>query len=125
MPFLASQVVPEPSPPPPRTKNFAFASKRWEILAGAAGFLYVLSSLVSGVIYLILLSPSLSNDLWWPNYNLSGHHVYLIDATNSLLPTASAGPVDLLDPYAMLSKNYSTIASKTEFYATYARNLLT
>ncbi|OQR99821.1 enoyl-CoA hydratase/isomerase family, partial [Thraustotheca clavata] len=57
--------------------------------------------------YLYILRPSFSNDLWWPNYNASGHQAFLIDSINFLLKTEiSMGQVDITT--VLSDKSYGT-----------------
>ncbi|KAF0688119.1 Aste57867_20237 [Aphanomyces stellatus] len=78
-----------------------------------------------GVLYLHLLSPSLTNNLYWPHYNVSGYESLLIDLVNVKLSIAGSDEsVDLLSLDAMLIKAYTAVDVQPEFQFIYARCVL-
>ncbi|KAF0709271.1 Aste57867_6013 [Aphanomyces stellatus] len=74
------------------------------------------------MVYLSILAPAFSNDLWWSGYNVSTHQALLIDLFNTYLTTHANGSLDLLD--ASMGKAYDTAASSTSVYPTYVRGLV-
>ncbi|EQC28790.1 hypothetical protein SDRG_13472 [Saprolegnia diclina VS20] len=91
------------------------------LCAGAAS---VLLSLAAGLYYLALLTPILANDLFWPQYNVSGYEAFLIDLTNLALKAHDETPLDLLGPAAVLPTLYNSASGSVNVPATYARSLL-
>ncbi|KAF0719091.1 Aste57867_1288 [Aphanomyces stellatus] len=72
-------VCPDSSSLKPETQRLAL------IVENLAGTCYVLGSLFCSFYYVRLLPPFLTNDLWWPNLNMTGGQSYLIDLVNSQL----------------------------------------
>ncbi|KAF0690540.1 hypothetical protein As57867_018027, partial [Aphanomyces stellatus] len=105
---------------PPDDKTFA--SK--EYFEASAGIVYLFVSLGCGIWYCFNLAPSLSNDLWWAGYNLTGYSAFLIDVTNLALTTTKAGSLDIQAPAMTLQKNYTAAMSSTLVYPTYVRRLI-
>ncbi|OQS06729.1 hypothetical protein THRCLA_20299 [Thraustotheca clavata] len=109
----------------PKTKGIVhLLSQKYPKAEATLGFFYIWLSLASGIVYLHLLNPSFSNDLWWANYNLSGHQAFLIDISNLVVASTPSGTFDLLAPEATMLKNYSESVSHTSVYDTYARHLI-
>ncbi|OQR87324.1 hypothetical protein ACHHYP_09135 [Achlya hypogyna] len=92
----------------------------------AVGLGYMVLSILSGIYYVLLLSRSFANDLWWDGYNLSGHEAFLIDVANKMLSPAhpNGAIVDILSPLATTRKLYTSPDASTEVYSTYARHLV-
>ncbi|OQR86613.1 hypothetical protein ACHHYP_10359 [Achlya hypogyna] len=88
------------------------------------GFTYIWGSLASGIVYLSIINPSFSNDLWWGHYNLSGYQAFLIDISNAAVATRGKGVFDTLAPVAAMRKDYGASVSYTTVYPTYARGLI-
>ncbi|KAF0685284.1 Aste57867_22790 [Aphanomyces stellatus] len=93
----------------------------WSVSLGLA---YVALSVTCSIVYLTLLQPAFSNDLWWSQFSPSYHQALLVDLINDQLATRAAGDVDLLAPRAAVAKTYDpAIASTADVYSTYARRL--
>ncbi|OQR84397.1 hypothetical protein ACHHYP_13423 [Achlya hypogyna] len=95
---------------------------RNETLVAVAGLLYLWAAMACSSYYLLLLSRSFANDLWWPQYNTSGYRVFLVDAINAGLEQKLSGPFDI---HALaVDKTYwgSVLPSP---HPTYARALVT
>ncbi|OQR95413.1 hypothetical protein ACHHYP_00090, partial [Achlya hypogyna] len=60
-----------------------------------SSLVYLTSSLTCCIYYLSLLSPSFANDLWWADFNLSGHEAFLVDLANVKLAFTSATTLDV------------------------------
>ncbi|CAK5249558.1 unnamed protein product [Aphanomyces euteiches] len=73
----------------------------------AAGLVYLIVTLVLSLYYLSLLSPSMSNDLWWAQFNSSGAQSYLIDTFNAQLNLGVNGSLDLTSTIYGVPKDYS------------------
>ncbi|KAF0700801.1 Aste57867_8692 [Aphanomyces stellatus] len=90
-----------------------------------AGLVYLVSSLSCSVWYVLLLGPSMANDLYWPHYNTTGYQVFLIDLLNIKLQTTSHDDsVDVLSVDATILKSYASSAVQPDFYNNYARRVL-
>ncbi|KAF0717067.1 hypothetical protein As57867_002513, partial [Aphanomyces stellatus] len=90
-----------------------------------AGFFYLIFTLSCSVWYVLLLGPSLTNNLYWPHYNTTGYQVFLIDLLNMKLQTTSHDDsVDLLSVDATMLKSYASSAVQPDFYNNYARRVL-
>ncbi|OQR87936.1 hypothetical protein ACHHYP_07826 [Achlya hypogyna] len=102
--------------PPVRARSRTFTA--------IAGVAYVAGAVAAGIYYLYLLRPSFSNDLWWPNYNISGYEAFLVDVLNQELATSwRVGDVDLLAPRMAMRKQYIATSSFTAVLPTYTRRL--
>ncbi|OQR94963.1 hypothetical protein THRCLA_08052, partial [Thraustotheca clavata] len=84
-----------------------------------AGITYILSSVFLSVIYVVILTPSFANDLWWANYTLSGTQALLIDIINQFLNTNTNGSFDVLSPEAIMFKEYTSTQSYATLYFPY------
>ncbi|KAF0691321.1 hypothetical protein As57867_017366, partial [Aphanomyces stellatus] len=93
-------------------------------IRNVCGFAYVALSLGLSVVYLTLLQPAFSNDLWWPHYNVTGHQALLIDLFNVALATQANGTIDLLAPWAVIDKSYNSSVATAAIYPTYVRRLM-
>ncbi|KDO27103.1 hypothetical protein SPRG_07814 [Saprolegnia parasitica CBS 223.65] len=72
-------VVAEDTPEPTR---LLYRARR---VVAAFGFLYVVSSIVSSVSFLEVSRVNLSNDFFWPNFNVTGHHAFFANWLNEQL----------------------------------------
>ncbi|CAK4623363.1 unnamed protein product, partial [Aphanomyces euteiches] len=61
------------------------AMTRSEMIQAAGGLVYLVVTLVLSFVYLSLLAPAMSNDLWWGGFNASGAQSYVIDVYNAQL----------------------------------------
>ncbi|OQS03224.1 hypothetical protein THRCLA_04481, partial [Thraustotheca clavata] len=89
-----------------------------------AGTIYLICSLGTSLWYINILQPSFANDLWWPNYNVTGHQAFLIDLVNQYLTTHSSGNLDLLGSSSIIQKTYSSIEPTTNIYSPYIHNII-
>ncbi|EQC38048.1 hypothetical protein SDRG_04478 [Saprolegnia diclina VS20] len=96
----------------------------WPSVETAVGVGYVVCTLLGGVWYLRLLTPSFANDLWWPGYNLSWHQAFLVDVVNQLLQSQANGTFDVLSPIAVVAKRYDAGANHASFYLPYIHEQL-
>ncbi|EQC42120.1 hypothetical protein SDRG_00960 [Saprolegnia diclina VS20] len=64
----AAPMVADDAPGPTR---LLYRARR---VVAAAGFVYMVSSIVSSVSFLEISRVNLSNDFFWPNFNVTGHH---------------------------------------------------
>ncbi|ETV73274.1 hypothetical protein H257_11815 [Aphanomyces astaci] len=87
----------------------------------ALGLSYLVFTLVLTLYYLKMLSPVLSNDLWWERFNASGAQSYVIDVYNGQLNLVTHGTVDFTSPVFGISKDYSTYYTPIEVTPTYPR----
>ncbi|KDO18158.1 hypothetical protein SPRG_16433 [Saprolegnia parasitica CBS 223.65] len=72
------------------------ASRLWsQRKVAIAGLVYLWSAMAIGAYYLVLLSRSFANDLWWPSFNTTGYQLFLVDAINHALEQRLSGVVDL------------------------------
>ncbi|OQR96443.1 hypothetical protein ACHHYP_15768 [Achlya hypogyna] len=111
VPFPTSALVPPPV-------------QRWHRLETVTGGLYVLFTLCCSVWYVAYLTPCFTNDLWWPNYNLSGHQAFLIDLINHALTTTATASFSLVSRPTGVSKAYDDSVSFTDVPMTYSRQLV-
>ncbi|KAF0695744.1 hypothetical protein As57867_013405, partial [Aphanomyces stellatus] len=109
-------------PIPVRSAKHARAKCSW--VGVVSGFAYVTLSLGLSVVYLTLLQPAFSNDLWWPHYNVTVHQALLIDLFNVALATQANGTIDLLAPWAVIDKSYDSSVATAAIYPTYVRRLI-
>ncbi|EQC28803.1 hypothetical protein SDRG_13484 [Saprolegnia diclina VS20] len=122
MPSFNSAVRPAAGPLPLHTSPALAQRFRWS--EPLVGYVFIALSIASGVYYLSLLTPYLTNDMYWAAYNLSGHEAYLVDAANTALLTMRSGYWDLLAPRAMQRKSYIAPVSFTSIAPTYVRRLI-
>ncbi|KDO22874.1 hypothetical protein SPRG_12011 [Saprolegnia parasitica CBS 223.65] len=99
-------------------------AKRWGKVEALLGLGYMLVSIASGFWYVLELSETFANDMWWAGYNLSGHEAFIVDVANQLLhPGLPEGAtLDLLS--ASMVKQYASPVSSSLMYPTYARQLV-
>ncbi|KAF0714238.1 Aste57867_3953 [Aphanomyces stellatus] len=88
------------------------------------GVLYLVLSTGAMHHYLVLLNPSMINDLWWADFNASGAHSYLVDLANMQLNTNANGTVDLFDLAMAIPKDYSQYITPIPVSPVYARQVL-
>ncbi|OQR96754.1 hypothetical protein ACHHYP_13656 [Achlya hypogyna] len=96
-------------------------------LARLVAALYVLSTVASSVVYLVLMARHFENDYAWRGFNTTAHQTYLADLINMLQTyTPLDSPVDLLagDPITKLQKSYGSPATTIDQSPTYSRQLL-
>ncbi|KAF0700933.1 hypothetical protein As57867_008511, partial [Aphanomyces stellatus] len=96
----------------------------FERLEVCGGVLYIFWTISLSVWFLALLEPSLSNNHYWPHYNLSGYGGLLIDLVNLKLTTARNGSVDLTASDLVMHKTYSQSLVPLTFHPAYARHVL-
>ncbi|EQC37469.1 hypothetical protein SDRG_05072 [Saprolegnia diclina VS20] len=84
-----------------------------------AGLVYMYLSLATGLYYVYVLTPTFGNDLWWANYNVSGHQSFLVDVVNRALATSRNGSLDLFAPASAMRKTYTSLVPTTSIYHTY------
>ncbi|RHY40700.1 hypothetical protein DYB30_006626 [Aphanomyces astaci] len=90
-----------------------------EMAEAALGLSYLVFTLVLTVYYLRLLSPVMSNDLWWAGFNSSGAQSYIIDVFNNHLNLAGTGSIDFTSKSYGLAKDYSTFYTPIEVATAY------
>ncbi|KAF0688431.1 Aste57867_19947 [Aphanomyces stellatus] len=90
----------------------------------ALGFLYVVATGAGTILYLVILSPNVSNDNLWPSMNTTGVQTFLGDLFNAKLTTGVQGPLDLFASTAVVRKDYSTAATFIDMRPAAARAVL-
>ncbi|CAK4473296.1 unnamed protein product, partial [Aphanomyces euteiches] len=90
----------------------------------AAGLVYLIVTLVLSLYYLSLLSPSMSNDLWWAQFNSSGAQSYLIDTFNAQLNLGVNGSLDLTSTIYGVPKDYSQFYTPIALSPLYPRMII-
>ncbi|OQR85670.1 hypothetical protein ACHHYP_11577, partial [Achlya hypogyna] len=50
---------------------------RWRNVAALLGFSFMIAAIISSVSYVILSHVNLANDLFWPNFNITGVHTFI------------------------------------------------
>ncbi|KAG9398778.1 hypothetical protein AC1031_014096 [Aphanomyces cochlioides] len=80
-----------------------------EVTMALFGLLYLAATLTLSVYYLTLLYSSMTNDLWWPYFNVSANQSYLIDVYNAqlVLTRNASTTLDLTSSAFGISKDYS------------------
>ncbi|OQR82372.1 hypothetical protein ACHHYP_16161 [Achlya hypogyna] len=73
----------------------ASGSSLRHLVAAVAGLVWVWLGFAGSLWYIAVLSPSFSNDFWWPHYNASGYQVLLVDVVNTFLQFQSSGPINI------------------------------
>ncbi|KAF0682311.1 Aste57867_25538 [Aphanomyces stellatus] len=105
------------------TPTFVFSTR--ERLVAVAGVVYVALTLTCSVYFVFLVEPSLTNNLYWANYNDTGYKSCLLDIVNSKLSTTSHDVVNLLASDASMRKSYANaVLSQPTFQPGYARRVL-
>ncbi|RHY82023.1 hypothetical protein DYB35_005836 [Aphanomyces astaci] len=98
---------------------------RLEALESVAGFVYLVFTVVWGGMYVIMLEPSLANDMWWPHFNSTGPQTYLGDLCSRHLANApNHVAFDLFSKHNAILKDYSPAATTMELSAVYPRMLM-
>ncbi|KAF0717222.1 Aste57867_2424 [Aphanomyces stellatus] len=92
-------------------------------LSTVVGLTYVVLTLLSSCVYMMLLQPAFSNDLWWTSFNVSTHQALLVDLVNAELITHANGSVDLLASHATVDKRYDSPIATTLISHPYVRAL--
>ncbi|OQR84388.1 hypothetical protein ACHHYP_13445, partial [Achlya hypogyna] len=88
------------------------------------GVVYLCVSVGGSVWFIVLIAPYMSNDLYWPDFALTGAHSYLLDVYRLHLLTAQAGSFDLFAESEAIAKDYNTPTTTREMQAAYARSVL-
>ncbi|KAH9139167.1 hypothetical protein AeRB84_016558 [Aphanomyces euteiches] len=104
------------------TSNESMTSR--ETTEVISGLVYLVFTLILSFYYLTILSPCLSNDLWWSNFNASGIQSYLIDVVNAQLNLGVNGSIDLTSNTYGIQKDYSQSYTPIELSIAYPRLLL-
>ncbi|CAK4961868.1 unnamed protein product, partial [Aphanomyces euteiches] len=89
-----------------------------------SGLVYLVFTLILSFYYLTMLSPSMSNDLWWSKFNASGIQSHLIDVVNAQLNIGVNGSIDLTSNTYGIQKDYSQSYTPIEVSNEYPRLLL-
>ncbi|KAG9398805.1 hypothetical protein AC1031_014122 [Aphanomyces cochlioides] len=97
---------------------------RHEKVEVALGMLYLVFTLVLGVYYVSILSPSIWNDLWWAQFNATGAQSYLMDLFNAQLNLDVNGSLDLTSKMYSLPKDYSQFYTPIAVSPIYPRMVL-
>ncbi|CAK4143009.1 unnamed protein product, partial [Aphanomyces euteiches] len=94
-----------------------------EIIESISGLLYLVFTLVLSSYYLQVLSPWMTNDLWWSGFNASGIQSYLIDVYNAQLNLLGNQTIslDLTDNKYALGKDYTQFYTPIEISPVYPR----
>ncbi|KAF0728967.1 hypothetical protein Ae201684P_003531 [Aphanomyces euteiches] len=94
-----------------------------EIIESISGRLYLMFTLVLSSYYLQVLTPSMTNDLWWSGFNASGIQSYLIDVYNTQLNLNGNQTLslDLTDNKYALGKDYTQFYTPIEISPVYPR----
>ncbi|RHY73455.1 hypothetical protein DYB30_003735 [Aphanomyces astaci] len=88
------------------------------------GVLYLLLTATGSVLYLVVVSPSMSNDYWWPRFNTTSTQTFIADLYNFLLTTPTTGPFDLFSTTSMIRKDYSSSSTFIGMHSSAARAIL-
>ncbi|KAF0720790.1 Aste57867_69 [Aphanomyces stellatus] len=116
-------VSPRQSPDASATKSVPLEST-WLSHARLAGsFVYIVTALVSSIVYFTLLEQTMSNDFWWTGFNTTGGHRFLANVLpmNMLLPGTPATTISLTDPQYALFALYNTSSTTVATYGSIAR----
>ncbi|OQR95176.1 hypothetical protein ACHHYP_00239 [Achlya hypogyna] len=107
-----------PVPPPPRRNTVTLATSpvaqlvgkvsTWTRLVRATALVYMLSSIGGSVSYFAVAEVNLANDLFWPNFNVTGAHTFfatwlneqLVLGLNDTAITLNSPSISLLGPFA-------------------------
>ncbi|KAF0691767.1 Aste57867_17038 [Aphanomyces stellatus] len=92
------------------TFDFRVAYLRW---VGALGLAYMVASVASSYVFLVLTQSTMANDFWWADFDNSGMQVYLGNWFNQMLQTTSA-PIDRIQIDASKYAALVTIANTTQ-----------
>ncbi|KAF0691587.1 Aste57867_17216 [Aphanomyces stellatus] len=71
------------------------------------GLLYSVVTVSISVLYLVILSPSIANDFWWPRFTTSGTQTFLGDLFNAQSTLHASGSLDLFAPTSVIAKDYT------------------
>ncbi|KAF0688311.1 Aste57867_20061 [Aphanomyces stellatus] len=98
---------------------------RRERLEAFGGMAYLVITISLSVWFLHLLDPSLSNNLYWSHYNVTGYGGLLIDLVNLRLSMARNGSMDATAPDLIVHKSYGqSLSVPLTFQPAYARQVL-
>ncbi|KDO35147.1 hypothetical protein SPRG_01214 [Saprolegnia parasitica CBS 223.65] len=68
---------------------------------------YLLITTALGVYFLILIQPSVTNDLWWAGFTTAGAQTFLADVFHRRLQLQAEATLPLCAPEVLVEKNYS------------------
>ncbi|KAF0715852.1 hypothetical protein As57867_003132, partial [Aphanomyces stellatus] len=94
---------------------------KWRRAAALAGVIYVVATNACGIGYVVVLTPSMTNDFYWAVFNATGLQSFVVDAYNGFLPTAASGAVNLVSPTYASPKDYSSASTLTNVNIAYTR----
>ncbi|KAF0684185.1 hypothetical protein As57867_023735, partial [Aphanomyces stellatus] len=94
---------------------------KWRRAAAVAGAIYIAATNACGIGYVVVLTPSMTNDFYWAAFNATGLQSFVVDAYNGLLPTATSGDVNLVSPTYASPKEYSGASTLTNVNVAYTR----
>ncbi|OQR86472.1 hypothetical protein ACHHYP_10513 [Achlya hypogyna] len=92
-------------------------------LQSLLGLAYLALSLACSVWFLDIVSPGLSNDLFWPGFEPTTAHTYLIDSFSAHLAVTGSAVIDLFDPSEAIIKAYGLSTTNVQSKPTYPRAL--
>ncbi|RLO12852.1 hypothetical protein DYB28_001189, partial [Aphanomyces astaci] len=99
----------------------------FQAMEAGAGCVYIVVTVLWGVWYISVLSPSLSNDMWWPDFNATGTQTFLGDIANvqlGPLAVSASASLDLFGNAATWIKDYSGPSTQLALSPIYPRQLL-
>ncbi|RHY79706.1 hypothetical protein DYB31_007179, partial [Aphanomyces astaci] len=99
----------------------------FQAMEAGAGCIYIVVTVLWGVWYISVLSPSLSNDMWWPDFNATGTQTFLGDIANvqlGPLAVSASASLDLFGNAATWIKDYSGPSTQLALSPIYPRQLL-
>ncbi|KAH9139215.1 hypothetical protein AeRB84_016508 [Aphanomyces euteiches] len=96
------------------------ASTRHQYAILGLGLLYLSITLACSLTFVLLLTPTMVNHLFWPHFNRTGYQAFLIDLLNGQLDTIQHGSVDL---YALSMRKSYADSDTIHFNSGYARRV--
>ncbi|EQC41523.1 hypothetical protein SDRG_01488, partial [Saprolegnia diclina VS20] len=108
-----------PAPPVAFVPSEAASRTSWVLYCG-----YVLLTALSGWYYLLLVRPSLANDLLWAGFSTSGAQTFLGDLFQRLLQQSSTASSSLFDPTLSVRKSYDAAPTFIDTTVSLARTVL-
>ncbi|OQR90400.1 hypothetical protein ACHHYP_05552, partial [Achlya hypogyna] len=87
------------------------------------GIVYLALSMGCSIWFLDIISPGLSNDLFWPGFEPTAAHTYLLDVFSTHLAAGGNAVVDLFDPKEAIVKVYGLSTTMAYSKPTYPREL--
>ncbi|OQR90415.1 hypothetical protein ACHHYP_05523 [Achlya hypogyna] len=91
--------------------------KRW------LGLWYLTLSMGCNIWFLRIVSPGLSNDLFWPGFEPTTAHTYLLDVFSAHLTVTGNASIDLFSPSEAIIKAYGLQTTTASSKPTYPRTL--